>query len=50
MSARTKVKAVIGAAIFAGYALLSVGCMKAPTPAPLPVPVPVETQPPQLAR
>ncbi|MFV8316757.1 hypothetical protein [Mycobacterium sp. 23] len=48
MSARTKVKAVIGAAIFAGYALLSVGCMKAPTPAPLPVPV--ETQPPQLAR
>jgi hypothetical protein len=47
MSAKTKVKAAIGAAIFAGFALLSVGCMKQPTAPALPVPITSETAIPQ---
>lgn len=46
MSAKTKVKAAI-AAIFAGFALLSVGCMKQPTAPALPVPITSETAIPQ---
>lgn len=46
MSGSIKVRAAVGAALFAGFALLSVGCsMKSPV-APA-TPPPVETQIPQ---
>ncbi len=49
MSATMKARAAVGAVLFAGFALLSVGCsMKAPItpvpPAPAPVTVPPVTQ------
>jgi len=46
MSASTRVKAAIGAILFAGFAVLSVGCsMKSPITPVAPAPPPVEQIP-----
>lgn len=49
MSASTRVKAAIGAVLFAGFAVLSVGCNTKAPAVPVPAPGPV-TEQPQLYR